>query len=97
MIILAWVSVPYAIGVVLERNLRRRPFNAVVQMVCLTLFLSTTLIAYVTGFLGPGSTGTLDEVSRSWFTAYHQAVLPVMMVLFLMLWLQFLKRPSDNA
>lgn len=97
MIILAWVSVPYATGVLLERNLRRRPFAAMLQMVCLALFLSTTLMAYVTGFLGPGRAGTVDEVTRGWFTAYHQTVLPATMVVLLMLWLHFLKRPSDNA
>lgn len=100
MLILVWVGVPLAIGVVAQRGIRTRPVPTVMQIACLLLLLGFTFSANLTGYLGPSSGAMRSEYleeTKNRFVVLHQIFLPTIIVVLLISWWASLRETSPEA
>jgi hypothetical protein len=92
LVILAWLTVPFIVGVVLQQHLRQRPVRSIAQSVALLFFLLLTFLCSFTGYIGPSYDDAvpqlyLEETHRR-FVVLHFALLPSMIaVLTVNVWL----------
>lgn len=81
-----WLSVPFAIGWLLERDIRRRPVRAIVRSLAPLSTLALGLLASATGYLGPTHSAAISEETRNRFQVLHLFVLPTLLTLLLVIW-----------
>src|SRR5262245_54290912 len=62
-----WLFVPFAIGIVFQQAIRPRSVAAIVKCFNLLLFLGITLLAAITGYLGPTHQQDIGEESYNRF------------------------------
>ncbi|MEX0712558.1 MAG: hypothetical protein WD278_09425 [Pirellulales bacterium] len=96
-VILAWLSAPFALGVLLERSVRRRPFSAAFQALLLFAFLGLSILAGFTGYLGPSHVQPADEETRIRFTVLHLFILPALIGTLAVAWLWLLRPGNQRA
>ncbi|REJ70023.1 MAG: hypothetical protein DWQ31_02050 [Planctomycetota bacterium] len=90
LLIAAWLAVPFAIGVAVERHFTQRPALAVAQVLMLLLLLSLTLLTSITGYLPPLPNDVISDEVRAVminrFEILHMIVLPSAIAVLLAFW-----------
>ncbi|MEX0712402.1 MAG: hypothetical protein WD278_08630 [Pirellulales bacterium] len=94
-VILAWLSVPFSVGALLQRSVRRRPFSAALQALLLLAFLGLSILAGFTGYMGPTHVQPADQETQMRFTVLHLFALPGLIGAAAAAWL-WLFRPSSK-
>lgn len=94
MVILAWLTIPLAAGILLAQDLRLRPVAALWWCVVAFLLFAMLVLASLTGYLGPTTQGPLDADTLRRFRTLHFAVLPGVIVGLLIVWMK-LARPTS--
>ena len=85
LVIVAYLGFPFAAGVMLQRQIRQRPILAIVRLLALIFFFGLTLLASMTGYLGPShaspSVSQLSEESQTRFAFIHMLALPLLLAI----------------
>ena len=85
-LIAAWLSVPFAIGVLLQQQLSRRPVFAIAVSLELLLLLGLVVAASITGYLGPSHQDEFSDERHNRFVVLHLCLLPGAGFLLLATW-----------
>ena len=101
LVIEAWLAIPWAIGVILQQHLRKRPFRAMLGVACCLLTLFFIVVASFTGYLNgfalpanvPAGEFGVDlssrfagEETRNRFVVLHVYAVPYLIALSLAGW-----------
>ena len=89
LVIFAWNSVPFGMGVALVRG-RQHPFAGLVQTLAVSFLLIVTFLASVTGYLGP-LRGQVDPMSLHRFRVLHYWVFPGLALGLTLFWFRSLQ------
>jgi cytochrome bd-type quinol oxidase subunit 2 len=91
----AWLFVPFATGVLLQQQLRRRPVLAIAASASMVLLLGLVVAASITGYLGPSHQEHFSDETHNRFIVLHFCVLPGLISLLLIAWFWSL-RPYEG-
>jgi hypothetical protein len=84
-VIAIWLCVPFTAGVTLQCFVPQRPLMAIASFSVLAIVMGVSLLAAMTGYLGPSS-GESDTETNRRFIVLHTIVLPVAVGLLLCAW-----------
>ncbi|WP_254509642.1 hypothetical protein [Anatilimnocola floriformis] len=98
-VIFLWLAVPFAAGVVLERNWRRPSSMVILHFLALLAVLAIGLITAISGYLGPSNSAAdgvaaMAEETAKRFDTLHKCVLPGVFSVLLVQWWRIF-RPYD--
>lgn len=96
LVVVTWVSIPLSVGVVLARNFRRSAWIALAQAVVLAALIGITMLAAITGYLGP-SRGDPSEETINRFVVLHKVALPFIAAVLAVGWIWFFRPTSDGG
>ena len=109
-LIAVWLAAPFAIGVILQRRIRRRPVLAVFQCFMVLASVGLNLVGGFTGYIGPSwqthveaDNERLVEETTNRFYVLHGVVLPCLYLAFLAGWIAIfrperkMKETSENT
>jgi hypothetical protein len=97
LVIFLWLTIPYALGVVLQRKLRSTPIRAILQSLLMLLCFGMGLVASFTGYLDPLRSPDVGEETANRFFVQHQVVLPTILGTLLLAWTYAFRPPRDKA
>jgi hypothetical protein len=97
LVILVWVSVPFALVVLLIYKLGRHPFAAIGQSLFLLLSLPIALIASFTGYLGPIRSAEIGEQASNRFYVLHMCILPSVLAVLFIGWFFIFRTPRSHT
>jgi hypothetical protein len=94
LVIVTWLATPFALGVLAEEKLVHRPLVAIMQSLVLLLYLSLTLFASFTAYLGEIRNPDITDQTTHRLFVLHCILLPSLLLLLLPIWFfSFRRRP----
>jgi quinol-cytochrome oxidoreductase complex cytochrome b subunit len=93
-LIVAWLTAPFAIGVILQRRIFQRPIWAILQSLMILAVVGLNLMAGFTGYLGPSQSNVEETINR--FYVLHTVVFPCLCLAFLGVWIAIF-RPEGKS
>jgi cytochrome bd-type quinol oxidase subunit 2 len=103
LIIVVWLGIPFAVGVLFQRHFRRRPIASICQLLTLLFLFALVFLAALTGYLGPShanETGqqirNVSEETRTRFNILHLFVLPGLCFALLIQWWRLFAPATDD-
>jgi cytochrome bd-type quinol oxidase subunit 2 len=95
LVIIVWQGVPFSMGVLLRRQIRRSPLTAILQTLALLICLFATLFASFSGYLNipPDSPSNTETHGR--FTVLHLFVSPTLLAFLLFVWIWSFRRVTN--
>ncbi len=81
-----WWTIPFSIGVALQRNFLSRPIFAIGQFIFFVGVFCLTLLASISGYLGPSHASYISVESYNRFRVVHFWVLPTLCILICTGW-----------
>ena len=95
LVIFAWLATPFAIGVALGGQFRRRALAAVGKTLVVLGVLAVVLLNSFTGYIE--LTPEMDQATMNRFEVLHTLVLPGLSLLLLLLWCGLYAPPLKSA
>jgi cytochrome bd-type quinol oxidase subunit 2 len=86
LVILAWLSVPFAMGVLLQQEFRKRPTAVFSQAITFVVVFCIVSLTAFTGYLGPSNLQNVGEETLNRFKVLHLYVLPAILLALLVQW-----------
>lgn len=96
LLIVVWLSVPFGVGVSLQRNFRQRPIVAIAQSLGFFALLGAVMLASFTGYLGPTRTAYVDGATYNRFKVLHLFVLPGIIAILTLGWCWAFRPCNDD-
>jgi hypothetical protein len=92
-----WISVAFCSGTIMQREIRRRPFVALAQLLAILAAFALLGMNAVSGFIDPATAPSKDPEMLQAFHALHRYVLPVMLYAILAEWWWFFGPARPNS
>jgi hypothetical protein len=96
LVVIIWLGVPFAIGVLLQQHVRCRSTTAVCQLFAFLVVLGSVSLAGFTGYLGPSHLDSIGEETRNRFNILHPFFLPGLIFALLFEWWWFFSPEEHN-
>ena len=96
LVIFVWLCTPFSIGVLFHTKISRTPGVAIIQGVGLLFSAAVSILAAITGYLGP-SHGHNNVETLNRFVVLHEFVLPAVLAALFLAWFWYFpaSRPSS--
>ena len=97
LVLATWLVVPFAAGISLQQNIRKRPVVTIAHVIVLFFLLGAILLTSLTGYLGPSHVNPPVEETNNRFRVLHWVVLPFIDAILLVACYGFTKLRTKYA